>query len=215
MTQARADERLASMTPGTRTEAPMRGSERLWSLQWTTRTIGELLVGPARMEDALGFIGESYAALFPVAPGRFLEETMTPAKRRFLEETDALIVRDGARPVGVFLGHPLDWSTYYVRTLAILPSLRQRGFMREFVSSYVAGTLRNAGVDRLEADTAPNNFVMHRSFARAGWVVTGTSNSERWGALVRYTMFLTPEPEGCFQRQFIAVPAAPEQGTAS
>jgi hypothetical protein len=115
---------------------------------------------------------------------------------------------------GVWIGHPSDWSTFYARSMALLPEFRGRGFFLDFFTR-VAATLKGAGVERIESETAPTNVAVNLGFVRLGWVVTGTVNTDRWGTMLRYTKFLSPEAERCFQRQFLAVPAATGQEPAT
>lgn len=192
-------------------EAPViRASERLWNLQWPTWTFGETTVSSGDIAEAMPFIAEHYPAIFPAQPGRWLEEKMTPAKRRFLAESDVLLFREGGHVIGVFVGNPIDWSTYYVRSIATLPDQRGRGLMADF-GPCLEATLRSVGVERIEADTAPANLVLNRTLLGQGWMVTGTGNTERWGTLLRYTKLLTPEAERCFRDQFLNLPAPPKR----
>lgn len=201
MTQATMDatERLAGAPERA---SVVRASERLWNLRWPTRQFGTTSISPATFSDAASFVAEHYPKIFPSQPGLWLEEKMTAAKRRFLEESDVLLFRDEGRIIGICVCNPVDWATYYIRTLAILPEHRRRNIVDE-LGVLFDETLRCAGVERIEAETAPSNVVMNRFFLGHGWMVTATVNSERWGTLLRYTKFLTSESERTFRRQFL------------
>lgn len=211
MTQATMDatERLAGAPERA---SVVRASERLWNLRWPTRQFGTTSISPGTFSDAAPFITEHYSRIFPSEPGRWLEEKMTSAKRRFLEESDVLLFRDQGRIVGICICNPTDWSTYYIRIIAILPEYRRHRIADE-LGPLFEETLRGVGVERIEAETAPTNVIMNRIFLSQGWMVTATVNSERWGVLLRYTKFLTPESERTFRRQFVVV--ASEQDTSS
>lgn len=190
-----------------RASEPARASERLWDLHWAAWSIGDVGIEPCAFADAMPFIGEHYPRIFPTGPSRFFEEKMSTSKRRFYAECDSFLFRASGAVVGVCICHPTDWSTYYLRTVAILPGHRGRGIFRAFVDK-LCETLRAHDVERFELETAPNNIAMNRSMLALGGVVTSTSNTERWGAMLRYTRYLAADPARVFERQFIAVPVS-------
>lgn len=143
-----------------------------------------------------------YPSIFASEPDRFLAEAMTEAKRRFLAEADVFLFRKAGADVGICIAHPSDWSTYYVRSMALLPEIRDHGLAQQW-SDFLSTHLRAAGVQRMEAETAPTNVPMQRLFLGTGWVPTGSVNSERWGVMLRYTLFLQQDAQRAFERQFI------------
>src|SRR5262245_10721779 len=100
-------------------------SRRLWDIDWAERLPWTLADGSSvergSFEDALPFMAENYAGIFGDEPERFLVEGMTDAKRRFWREMDVFVLRCDGVTAGICAGHPSDWSTYYVRTFALLP----------------------------------------------------------------------------------------------
>jgi hypothetical protein len=46
---------------------------------------------------------------------------------------------------------------------------------------------------------------MMKLMAGQGWLAVGTSNSERWGATVRFSKFLRADAQRIFVRQFCAM----------
>jgi ribosomal protein S18 acetylase RimI-like enzyme len=198
-----------------RTDADLRVplSVKLWDLDWSRVlpwTIEGVTVEHASFDEALPFVGEHYAAIFGTAEAsaRFLVEPMTPAKRRFGGEMDVFLFRDGGRSVGVHMSHPTDWSTYYMRTTALLPEYRGRGIVSRFME-LVVEPLRAAGVARIEGDVAPTNTPMVKLNLAQGFVVTATTTSERWGVNLRLTKFLSDEAERVFARQFCTMAVRP------
>jgi hypothetical protein len=178
-------------------------SKRLWGITWPEWKLGGIDCVPSTFAEVEPFITEHYPSIFANEPDRFLREEMTPAKRRFVEVCcDTYIFRDQHRTVGVWIGNPVDWSSYYCRTIALLPQYRDRGLFNEFVVR-LTEALRDVGVERLEGETAPTNLPMNRGLLALGWIVTASVNSERWGTMLRYTKFLTESSERCFRRQFI------------
>jgi hypothetical protein len=173
-------------------------------LPWTFE---EIQVESARFDKALPFIREHYAAIFGTDVGeqRFLASPMNEAKRRFCNESDAFLFRARSRVVGLLLANPVDWSTYYMRSVAVLPEFRERRLLTRFMErSYEP--LRKAGVERIEGECSPANTPMMRMLVGQGFLVTSMANSERWGSTVRFTKFLTDDHEAVFLRQFSNLP---------
>ncbi len=189
--------------------APVSHSSRLWGIDWDKIlpwSFEEVRVEPASFNDALPFMRDHYATIFGAhaIESRFLASPMTPAKRRFCEESDVFLFRTSDRTVGLLLANPADWSSYYMRSVAVLPEFRERRLLTRFMEQSYA-PLRAAGVERIEGECSPANAPMMRMLVGQGFLVTSTANSERWGATVRFTKFLSEEAESVFLRQFNAV----------
>jgi hypothetical protein len=192
----------------TRLARPASMSTRIWNLDWSAVlpwAIGDVSVEHGTFADALPFMGEHYPAIFGVEPDRFFIEEMTEAKQRFCEEMDVFVFHAAERPIGICTGHPSDWSTYYVRTFAILPEFRERRFATDF-EKHLSGTLAGAGVARMEADCSIANRAMTKLFVSQGFLMTSTVASERWGTMLRFTKFLNEDAARVFHRQFVNVP---------
>jgi hypothetical protein len=197
---------LAPVTLGADSSAVTPSSTRLWGLRWADhfpRRFGDVIADAARFDDALPFIHAQYASIFGTAgaPERFLPDPMTPAKRRFANEMDVFLLRDGGRTVGVLLAHPTDWTTYYMRSVAILEAYRDRHLLQRLVEATYE-PLGAAGVERIEGDCSPANVAMMRALPKLGFVVTATRATERWGLRVCFTKFLGEAAETAFARQF-------------
>jgi hypothetical protein len=105
----------------------------------------------------------------------------------------------------LLLANPLDWSTYYMRSVAMLSEFRERRLLTRFMErSYEP--LREAGVERIEGECSPANTPMMRMLVGQGFLVTSTTNSERWGSTVHFTKFLSEEADTVFRRQYCYVP---------
>jgi Acetyltransferase (GNAT) family len=181
-------------------------SSRLWGLEWSRLlpwSIGDISVVSAPFQDALPFMKEHYARIFGTDTGeeRFLSSPMTAAKRRFCDESDVFLFRSDGRTVGMFLANPGDWSTYYMRSVALLPDLRGKSVFASFLE-HLYEPLRESGVERVETECSPANAPVIRILLRHDFLVTSTASSERWGTLVRLTKFLSREAEAVFLRQF-------------
>jgi ribosomal protein S18 acetylase RimI-like enzyme len=179
-------------------------SQRWWGLDWAATmpwSCGGLSVGYGGLDDALPFIREHYGAIFGDADTRFLADPMCERKERFYRDADVFLIRDGATCVGLQIAHPTDWSSYYVRSLAILPAYRGRGVL-DAMTERMVEALAAVGVERLEGELSPNNGACVIAQTRLGYVVTGMHASERWGTMVRLTRFLQEDASRVFRRQF-------------
>lgn len=187
-----------------RSEISVALSKRWWGVDWSAAMPwlhDGLVIRSGALEDALPFIRDHYGAIFGERDPRFLEDPMCARKERFYREADVFVIEDAGRTVGLQIAHPTDWSTYYIRSLALLPAVRGRGVL-EAMTLRMAEVLAAAGVERIEGETAPNNGACVVAQTRLGYVITGTTNTERWGTLVRLTKFLREDAAGVFQRQF-------------
>lgn len=174
-----------------------------WAAQLPFELTGGIRLEHAPMPQMLEFVAAHYAAIFDsdAADRRFLVEAQSPAKMRFFEMSDRFVFRDGEKVVGLLVGNPLDWSTYYWRSIAFLPEFQGRGLLAAALARTDA-VMREAGVARLEGEAAPNNQRQLRLLLRLGYVVTGTINSERWGTVLRLTKYLRREAEERFASVF-------------
>lgn len=133
------------------------------------------------------------------APSPFIQRS----KRAFLgQSSDLLELQHAGETVGVLIGAPEDWSTYYVRMFAVRPEYQRPGLVRRFVRECLFAPLARCGVERVVAETSPANIAMSHLFTELRFRVTGNSLSDRWGPLVRYTKFLAPACEAEFLRRF-------------
>ncbi len=184
-----------------------RWSERLWDLRWEDhlpwQLDGGIRVQAGSLADATPFIRDHYADIFELGAqgGRFLSEPMTPAKERFVRESDVFLFRDGERLIGILMCNPSDWSTYYMRSAAFLPEYQSRGLLGSCVER-TFDVLRDAGCARVEVEAAPSNFASIRLLTRLGFNVTSMTNSERFGTIIRFTKFLLEDAETVFLDQF-------------
>lgn len=183
-------------------------SEALWGLDLNARLplqvsadgVWVRLGGPA---DLAAFYGENHDALFGASGDReFLCREQSPAKARYINHVcDVLVFQHEERIVGAFVGNPVDWSTYYIRSTAFLAQYQGRALYRRFLD-VLFGELAAVGVQRVEAETAPSNLQCVSALMRQHFAVSGTVLSEQWGALTRFTKHLDESARTVFVRQF-------------
>lgn len=187
-------------------------AERLWNLDWSRElpwNFDGIAVERSCFDEIEPFVSEHYPTIFASAAegSRFLSEPLSEAKRRFWDETDVFAFRFEGRLVGICAAHPSDWSTYYVRTFALLPEFRERRVLTDFEQAFSKCT-RDAGIARWDVECSPMNTPVIRMFTGAGCVVTATQTSERWGAMLRFTKFLSEDAKAAYVRQFVSASPA-------
>ncbi len=185
-------------------------SRTLWELDWTSLlphpiTEDGIAVQASDYDSAEPFIRDHYATIFEDDPRTaFAAADLHPSKGRYYRAAGdffAFVQRD--RMVGLLIGTPIDWCSYYIRSAAVLPEYQGRSLPQRFFP-FLFAHLREAGVTRVEADTSPANVVTMKALTNLSFNVCGTQLSERWGALVHLVKYLDPAPQNVFLDQFCA-----------
>jgi hypothetical protein len=181
-------------------------SEQLWGLDWRAvlphHLDGGFSVVRSRLERSKPFILEHYAAIFEESEDSPFAPRVTGSKERYYELCDFFEILQGGDVVGLVIGAPSDWSTYYVRSAALLPAHQGSGVIQRLFSRVLFGELMRVGVERVEVDVSPANLAMVHIVTRLAFNVTGTTLTERWGANTRFTKYLCPESAQVFLTQF-------------
>lgn len=202
---AKTNATCVTSTPGPR--APL--SQTLWGIDWRQALPyrkGKLDVVSSQFGAARKFVEEHYRTVFEEQPGpNPFASDASLAKARYYEIAGDFfeVVRDDTT-VGLLICTPSDWSSYYIRSAALLPQYQGARIIQSFYTDVLFPSLQKAGVERIELDTSPANLAMMHIATRLKFNQTGTLLSERWGALVHFTKFLSPERENVFLRQFCA-----------
>lgn len=184
-------------------------SKTLWGIDWSEHlplAMGDgIVVHASTFERSLPFIREHYAAIFHEdAQSPFSTTRVGSQKERYYRLAgDFFEFKDGEKTIGLLIGTPVDWSTYYIRSAAVLPEYSGRRTIQDLLP-VMFGVLRVAGIERVEADTQPSNLATMHILNRLHFNVTGTSLSDRWGAQVHLTLFLNEVCENVFLSRFCA-----------
>jgi len=126
----------------------------------------------------------------------------SPARQTFYRHLgDFFAFRNEGSLVGFLVGNPIDWSSYYIRQVGVLPDFQHNKLCQTLVSS-LAIYLRRHGVARIEIDIAPNNHKNIHIFNKLGFKIAGTLLTERWGAVVHLVKLLEDDNNRVFQQQF-------------
>ena len=198
---------------------PQTLSQRFWGLDLAERLPRVLSRdGVEAVRGELGRVRDFLVQAFPTFTeedaGAQPDPRMAEAKRQYLlTASDLIELQHEGRTVGLIVGAPEDWSSYYVRIFAVLPEYQRRTLTRRFARECLFEPLAEYGVERVVAETWPTNIAMSHAFTELQFHVTGHQLSERWGALVRYTKFLDPARGEAFARRFAAMlPGRRNQG---
>ena len=203
-----AGERNLHLTPSSEPSARRPLSEELWGIRWTDHLPLDLgngaSVHPSSFTRAVPFIRTHYATIFEDdGSSPFKSDLLTPQKARYYELcADFFEFVHGGATIGLLVCDPSDWSTYYVRSAAILPEHQGRQLVQRFFTRLAFDRLACAGVDRVEIDVAPSNLAMLHVATRLRFSPNGTVLSDRWGALTRFTKFLSTRARDVFLEQF-------------
>ncbi len=186
-------------------------SEGLWGIDFRAHFPLVVRSGPSTIvtadvvtvDELDRFTGERYRSLFGVGDdSQFWRAAPSAARRQYLRRAcDLFLFRDGPDPVGLFVGNPLDWSSYYIRSTAFLPEYRGNALYQGFLA-HAFEVLRAAGVARIEAETAPSNLACVAALLRQGFFASGSVLSEQWGACTRFTKHLDLDAQSVFLDRF-------------
>jgi ribosomal protein S18 acetylase RimI-like enzyme len=186
-----------------------RLSELLWGIRWSEHlpfaADSDVTVVESTIARAAPFIQAEYPRIFGEQPdAAFRASEVTAAKLRYYEHAGDVFefVRD-EKTIGVVVGNAVDWSTYYFRSAALVPEYRGTRLAEGFLRTLL-GWLAAAGLERVTADTAPSNAATVGTLTRLGFMITGSTLSERFGALTHFTCFLDQPREATFVSRFCA-----------
>ena len=186
-------------------------SARLWGLDLSQRlprtlTSDGVQAVPGELTRVQDFLAREVPAVQEEAHGAAPSANIVDAKHWYLQNAcDVLELRHDERTVGILVGAPEDWSSYYVRIFAIMQAYQRPALRRRFVRECLFEPLIAHQVERIVADTSPVNLGMAIVFNELHFHVTGHQLSDRWGPLVRYTKFLNPACEAAFNRRFAGI----------
>ena len=146
-------------------------SNELWGIDWKhlfpLSLPGGASVEMSSYEEAGGFLQKHHAEIFrlPLEAGPVAEQA---ARARYYKLAgDFFVFRFEGAIVGVFIGSPHDWSTYYIRYVAMLPTYQRRGWLKEMLVIFL-DHLREHSVSSVEYDFSPVNRASMHSLKR--WV---------------------------------------------
>ena len=183
-------------------------SQSFWNLDWRLFLPVELTTDGfaahfSNYDSTLPFVRDHYRSIFQEKEETpFSSTNLGPNKERYYRGAgDFFEIKKDERTIGIVVGTPVDWSTYYVRSAAVLPAFQAKQLGSRLLR-FMFPVLAAAGVERVEADTSPSNLAAMQLLTRLRFNVTGSVLSDRWGAQVRLTHFLDRQAEDVFLQQF-------------
>lgn len=181
-------------------------SQQLWGADWRAPMPWTLTSsGVVAVESVAGrchdFVCTQFPGLHEAPAGAAAQRPPSVAKARYVSLNDNIELRHGEQTIGVFIGAPEDWATYYCRILCIDRAHRSPMMIRRFCNRLFE-QLTAVGVERFVAETGPTNTAMNGLFNKLGFVVSGQRLTERWGPLVRYTKYLDADYGDRFVSRF-------------
>lgn len=192
-------------------------SDDFWNLDLTRdlpRVISRdgVVIAPGELERIRQFLKTVFPTLTEEGLGAApLDPQVAHTKRWYLgAASDLLELRKRGETIGVMIGAPEDWSTYYLRIYAVSPDYQRPIVTRRFAEC-VMQRLEECGVQRVVTDTSPANTSAALRLSELQFHVTGQQLSERYGPLIRYTKFLDPAAEAAFLARFAG--SAPPRAT--
>ncbi len=182
-------------------------STRIWGIDWEQHfpvlTANGYSLELSDFDTVAHFLKEHYREIFQadLDEGSFLHSEMNAAKGRFYREAaDFIVFKKNGSIVGTFVGNPSDWSSYYLRNIAILPEHQGKKIHQTFLDHFIA--LISSYVDRVEAEVSPSNLAQVHTLNKEGFNIVGLQLSERWGSNVRMTKFVNRNHQKVFLSQF-------------
>jgi hypothetical protein len=179
----------------------------LWGIDWSTLLpvdCGEGVVATLSNYDACApFVRAHYARIFQDdGASPFASARLDPLRERYYRLAgDFFEFKCEGETIGLIVGTPADWSSYYIRSAAILPEYGRKNLIHGLLP-LLFETLKAAGIERVEADTSPSNFIVLNILTKLKFNVTGTLLTDRWGAHLHLTRHLAEEREDVFLRQY-------------
>jgi hypothetical protein len=179
-------------------------SQLLWGIDWRRHfpiaaSQDGVVIEVGDADSAESFARDNFESIFgpTLARERQVNQFSGGAARHTFvaHACDVFVFRDGEDVVGLFVGNPIDWSTYYIRSTSFVAAYQGLGLHKRLLAALFQ-ELAAAGVERVEAETAVSNLHCISALTRSGFVASGTVLSERWGALARFTRHLH-EPSEC------------------
>jgi hypothetical protein len=183
-------------------------SERILQIDWNAYfpfSISEQdRVEKVSSDIAFDFVANNDRAVYErdVWASPFSSGPATPEKKRYYEFSgDFFGFYRSGQIYGLFVGTPIDWSSYYFRYVAMQKQMRGLGHYQMFLS-HLLNVLRLSGLERVEAHVSPSNLGNLHILNKLHFNVSGMQLSERWGAVVHLTKFLKSPNEDVFLKQF-------------
>lgn len=104
-------------------------------------------------------------------------------------------------PIGWSIGEQKESDTFIMQWTGILPEYQNRGIYSAFLRQLLA-YLKAIGYARVTSNHFVNNRAVLVAKLKAGFIATGMTLDERWGAVLWLTRYLDEQAEDAFRHAF-------------
>ena len=143
--------------------------------------------------------------VFTPSPELGLMPTMPipqPLRDAFQSHTEQFVFYNAKNePIGWSIGQQREADTFIMLWTGILPAYQNQGIYSAFLRRLL-DYLRTLGYARVTSNHMVNNRAVLIAKLKAGFIATGMSLDERWGAILWLTHYLDETVEEAFRRAF-------------
>lgn len=188
-------------------------SKRIYGLDWAQllpfKMTDKIVVMAGSWESTVHFFNENWHSIYKESSTGSEDKSSPflatePHKNRssyYRETADIFHFTINKNIVGVLIGTPLDWSSYYIRNVSILPKYQGKKIYQTFLHHFLP-ILKSHHVDRVHIEVSMGNLRHIHILNKLKFNVVGTLLSERWGGLLIFIKHLSPNPKRVFLKQF-------------
>ncbi len=120
----------------------------------------------------------------------------------FQSHAEQFVIYDAANePIGWSIGEQKESDTFIMQWTGILPEYQNRGIYSAFLRQLLV-YLKAIGYARVTSNHFVNNRAVLVAKLKSGFIATGMSLDERWGAVLWLTKYLNEHVEDSFRRAF-------------
>ncbi len=105
------------------------------------------------------------------------------------------------QPIGWSFGWQTEPDTFYMNWTGIIPAYQNQGIYSAFLRHFIS-YLKTLGYRRITSNHMVNNRRVIVAKMKAGFIASGMSLDERWGAVLWLTYFIDPASEAGFRSAF-------------
>ena len=104
-------------------------------------------------------------------------------------------------PIGWAIGEQKEADTFFMAWTGVLPAYQNQGIYSAFLRRFL-DYLQALGYARVTSNHMVNNRAVLVAKLKAGFIATGMSLDERWGAVLWLTYYFEDQVEDAFRRAF-------------
>jgi len=130
------------------------------------------------------------------------EAAPQPLRDAFQRHTEQFVIYNKENaPIGWVIGEQKEADTFFMAWTGILPAYQNQGIYSAFLRHFL-GYLKTLGYARVMSNHMVNNRAVLVAKLKAGFIATGMTLDERWGAVLWLTYYFEDRVEDAFKRAF-------------